>query len=251
MKITRLLPIYILGLTIVLSGTVFAEDINNDEFQQPREGIKREMMLRGSAPRTMLKGSGPEVRERLGGSEPRNKMEEESLQQRCDRIAKLVLKRLDIFETTKTNHQENYQKLLTRLNNIVTKLNEKDIDTTKLSTDIATLEGMITDYTTQYESFVVALKETVSGFTCTAENKDAFKDLLEQTKEDLKALKDSRQAIREFYLNTIREDLRFLRAGIEANKQGDREVPNPRGLRDRGEFEGDSTQPTTTEQEAQ
>ncbi len=135
-------------------------------------------------------------------------------ERKCEKVGELVNKRIAIFEKTKTNHAENYDKLSTKLTEIITKLNAKGFDTTKLTTDTATLSTMISEYKTKYASFVTELKAT-QGLACSADATITYKDKLEQSKGILQELRTMREKIRNFYTTAIREDIKALRQQAE------------------------------------
>lgn len=213
MKKYYLAPLYVLLISILFVRVVSAEEVENNETEgseTPRVTREERQQQRSDAREQKMETR--EVRQEENAAN-REQNQEARAQKRCEVVSELINKRVEIFKKTKTNHQENYDKLLSRLNEVSTKLNEKGLDTTNLNSDIATLTTMVSEYKTKYDSFVTQL-EQIQEVVC-GENATTYKDTLEQTKTMLQELRQLRIKIREFYLTEVREDLKLLRQQAE------------------------------------
>jgi len=219
MKLKPILPILFLSLVILFNGVVSAEEENEDTREVPNRDTT-ERLRSGSGPRREDREENEKLREQQ--KEENEKLRETkkeeikatNLEKRCEKVGELVTKRIEIFEKTKTNHAENYDKLSTRLADIVAKLTAKGFDTTKLTTDISTLNTMVSEYKAKYALFVTELKATQT-LVCTAEAPVSYKEKLDQSKEMLQELRTMREEIRNFYLTVIREDIKVIRQQAE------------------------------------
>lgn len=229
MKKFHLVSLYLLLISVFFVGVVSAEENEDYEDDAPRTRMVRtEQLDEEREEKEERRNSRIETRQ-ARVEEREEKREEEAAERkekreakRCEVVQELVSKRIEIFKKTKTNHQENYDKLVSRLNEVVLKLQAKGLDTTELSTDLATLETMIAEYKTKYESFVAQLDAT--GTVACGETSDVYKAKLEESKALVQELRQMRVKIRDFYLTEVREDIKALRELAEKSSEEENET---------------------------
>lgn len=128
---------------------------------------------------------------------------------KCELITSRVDERVGKFDNNKGLHQQQYAKLKERLSNLITKLNEKGYDTSKLSSDLSTLNSKIEKFGTDYKTFTDKLKESRT-YVCGA-SEGQFKTKLEEAKDLLKVVKQDSVDVRNYFKNTIKPDLQDLK----------------------------------------
>ena len=134
---------------------------------------------------------------------------EEIVKRVCNHLEDKVDLKVARFEANKNIHVEKYQRLKNRLMGVLDKLEDKGLDISQLEEDLETLDELIKDYAKAYEDFVESLRFT-KGYAC-GESDGDFKDALKEAKEKLAVVKRLRREIRDFYVNTIRKDIKDLR----------------------------------------
>ena len=115
--------------------------------------------------------------------------------QRCENIENRIATKIARFYENKASHIEKYNTLKAKLEEIVTSLADKGIDTTDLEAHIAVLNDMILEYAQAYADFIAEL-ESVESTAC-GEGND-FRDDMKAIRDKFKSLLDQRLAIRKY-----------------------------------------------------
>ncbi len=134
---------------------------------------------------------------------------------RCEAILERVTKRIENYNDNKAVHVDNYARLYEKLSDIATTLKDKGYDISQLAADLVTFDAMVKEYASAYSAFIGKLEAT-QDYTC-GESEGMFKQLLEESKEQLKMAIEKRQEIRAFYANTLRKDIQDIRTQIVAD----------------------------------
>ena len=129
---------------------------------------------------------------------------------RCEIITKNIDNRLARFNDNKNGHAIRYQELKTRLTNLISRLEQKGYDVSKLEADLTVLDTKIKKFADDYVTFIEQLK-TTKGFAC-GQSQGAFADALSKAKDLLRLVRQDAMDIRDYYQTQIKPDLMALRA---------------------------------------
>jgi hypothetical protein len=155
-----------------------------------------------------------------------NEDAEKTREQVRDRVCENIEEKIDLkvarFQDNVDLHVEKYNRLKTRLAEIMLNLEEKGYDVDNLSEHLDELDELILDYAQAYSDFIDSLIFT-RGFAC-GESEGDFRDNLRESRELLVIAKQKRAAIREFYVEVIRKDIKELRQQAEEPVENDLEV---------------------------
>ncbi len=147
---------------------------------------------------------------------------EERRERVCENIEERVDGRVERFREHRLNHGNMYTELLDKLRNIVARMQEFGLDTEALEVDIESLDVMVGDYSDLLAQLIDSI-DNVRGYACGDKDED-FREYLADSKELLKSVRDQRIAIREFYRDEIREDIKDLRTqAVELNSSEEME----------------------------
>lgn len=135
----------------------------------------------------------------------------------CERIQLRMQNRYDNYGLSKDKHLSVYNNMLERLNNFVDLANTAGIETTKLESDIATLESLIDEFKSLAEEGFTKMQETKASI-CDSEE-IAFRQSLVQSRNQLKETHRKAQAIRVFYHDTIRPDLLEIKEQLQSTEE--------------------------------
>ncbi len=214
--------IFLFVLTTLFSGLTFIyakEEGGEKEGEKARTSIAttlREKLQRSWESRGLKDIADKDAKEK------RENMTEEGWKDRCEAVKSKIGNRILQMEENKDSHITNYSRLTEKLSNIVANLKEKGLDTSELEDDLAQLEAMIKDYSDSYVEFVGMLQD-YSDNVCNGSGDDAAA-LFADVREKMKELVKERQAIREFFINEIRQDIKDLRQQATAlNKASEKE----------------------------
>lgn len=132
--------------------------------------------------------------------------------EKCKLIEANVETKTSRFDSNKAMHQEQYTQMKERLNNLVTQLKAKGLDTTKLETDVATLNTKTDKFVTDYEAYITKLKDT-KAYAC-GHSDGEFRSALQLARTAILPVRQDVIDIRSFYQTTIRPDLIALRTQL-------------------------------------
>ncbi|MFC1755850.1 hypothetical protein ACFLZK_00445 [Patescibacteria group bacterium] len=133
---------------------------------------------------------------------------DDRIKQRCENTANRIATKIARFQANKASHVEKYTTLKAKLEEIVTSLADKGIDTSDLEEHIAILDEMVLEYAQDYVDFIAAL-EDVENEACGEGN--GFKDDMKAIRDMFKSLLEKRLAIRKYYVEVIRLDIKGIR----------------------------------------
>jgi len=138
-----------------------------------------------------------------------NAIVQELKEKRCNRITEFIDKRIQTYDENKTKHIENHQKIVSKITTLMNSLNGKGFDTTQLQNDLNTLNQMVNSFAIKYNQFINTLR-TAKTLGC-GDSEEDFKQMMEQSRTELKFARDEAQAIWKFINTTIRKDLNDLK----------------------------------------
>ncbi len=133
----------------------------------------------------------------------------ETVEQRCARITKNIEKKTTGFDENKDRHYNAYKNLDDRLTKLSAKLKAKGYDVTELDADLVVLDGKIKTFATDYAAYLAKLGET-KEYACGHSDGD-FKAKLAEARALLKKVREDSQDIKNYFLNTIRPDIKKIR----------------------------------------
>ena len=131
----------------------------------------------------------------------------------CTATQNRVGARWQKYYDARMNRVENMERGVLALQERVEYFKEKGLNTSKLETDIATLQQLIGEYKTAYTDFLTALEEAKSIPCANYEGK--FLPELKQARDAWTIVRAKFQAIKDFYLSDIKPDLVELRSQLE------------------------------------
>lgn len=143
-----------------------------------------------------------------------NQVVAELQQKRCERIGSFIDNRILSYNENKDRHILNHQRILEKINTLISNLKAKGLDVTKLSNDYETLNSMTKSFAVKYSNFINQISEA-KQLGC-AESEGAFKEKMTESRASLKLARDEAQEIWKYINTVIRKDLNDLRT--EANK---------------------------------
>lgn len=133
----------------------------------------------------------------------------EIIQKRCEKRSQLIDTRITKFNTNKEKHLNNYNLIKQKLLNLITKLQKKGYDVSKLQADAKTWDEKVKKYAADYTTFIAKLTET-KNYAC-GESQGNFGLALNQARQQLLIVKQDAVDMRNFHLTVIRPDMQALR----------------------------------------
>ena len=131
-------------------------------------------------------------------------------EERCSRINERIDNRIGKFDESRSKHVTTYTNLRSRLQKFVDRAAADGQDVKQLRADLLILDGKIRKFTVDYQLYAAKLRESKS-FTCGHAEGD-FREKLSEARQQLKVVHEDAADIRSYYRETIREDLKALRA---------------------------------------
>lgn len=131
---------------------------------------------------------------------------------RCEAVNHRVEGRIAHFES-EDPHFKRVTKLNESLQMIATKAKEKGLNTSLLEADLLVLNEKIATFQDDYALFIQKLKDT-RNYTC-GHSEGQYKAALNESKAQLRIVKQDADDIKEFVKTTIKDDLSFLREGAK------------------------------------
>lgn len=126
-------------------------------------------------------------------------------QQRCAAIETKVNTRLQQMEQNRDKHYNLYQGVRKRIAALVTKFENRGCDVTKLKTDLATFDKLISDFAAAFRNFTSSM-QAVREYRCT-EKDGQFVTAAQTAKEKGVILREKAQAVHIYFKNTIQPEL--------------------------------------------
>jgi hypothetical protein len=145
-------------------------------------------------------------------------------EERCKLVNQRINDRLSNFQNKQNVDSTIFGNVYQRLTNLSIRLKSKGLDTTKLNEDLATLKTKIDKVHTDYVSFIDGLKQTQSS-TC-GHSQGEFMGKLGAARSILLTVRQDRQDVRNYILNTIKPDIMALRQQLAKQEQADNSETN-------------------------
>jgi len=127
----------------------------------------------------------------------------------CEKMQEKIQQRIQSYDANKKAKEDLYEKIKQKVSDIIVKLQGKGLDTTKLSADLLLLNSKIENYWTNRQAVISKLEES-SQYSCEIGDKQAFKTKLNEAKELHKLVLANAKDIRNFLINTIKNDISAL-----------------------------------------
>lgn len=139
----------------------------------------------------------------------------------CNATQKRMTERWDKYVTGRTNRADNLAKGVEKLKSLSVKFAAKGLVVTELNNDITTLEGLVADYNTAFNTFMTALQKA-KDMPCANYQKE-FLPQLKAAKYEWTKVKAAAVKIRDFYQSDIKPDLQALRVQLDKEISEDSE----------------------------
>lgn len=133
----------------------------------------------------------------------------ENKEKRCEAVTSKVTERVEKFDNNRQDNVIKHKRMVDGVKKIVEKLKEKGYDVTKLEADLKELDSKIVTAAKDFEVFITLLRESKS-FAC-GESQGQFTAKMAEAKKQLAVVKQDRMAIREYFVNTIKPDIKAVR----------------------------------------
>ncbi len=131
-------------------------------------------------------------------------------QAKCDLIEANVTRKITNFEANRNKHVASYIRTKEKVAAMVTKLEAKGYDVTKLKADLIEYDAKIKKFSDDHAAYIAALTST-QEFAC-GKSEGEFKTQLIAARGILKAVHDDSVAIRTYWAETVKPDLLALKA---------------------------------------
>ncbi len=202
----RRILITLMVATIALASGPLAVLAQTESGQAPPkpEELRQRLQQEKEAAKAAL------TQERMARIEQRCGMIKDRLKQIADRVATLKDKRANLYA--------NINRIL---NGIVDKLKDKDVDTSKLEEDIATLNTKADEAKALWDDYASALS-SLAEMRCDKDTDvTAFHDALEAAKQARIDLKAKVTEIKDFIKDVIKADLQAIREELKNKRTND------------------------------
>jgi len=166
------------------------------------------LMIASLAPAALAQQEGENPRERVS----------ERLQERWEKVQQRLELIITRFENNKERHIKVYNEMKAKVQQLLEQMQEKGLDVSKLSQDLAAWDEMIRRFASDYAALMETLKKLCSLEAGEAEQE--FRPLIQEAREQLRKVHQDVMEIRLFYQKTIRSDIQDLRSQLEGSGQG-------------------------------
>jgi hypothetical protein len=133
----------------------------------------------------------------------------------CNTITSKISARIGFFNDNRNKHIDNYISAKENINDLLTKLDAKGYDTTKIKSDLTQYDTLLQKLSTDYSTYVTELTAT-QNYAC-GKSEGEFRDQLVIAKTGLKAVHADDVAIHDYWVNTLKPDLQTLRNSIKSS----------------------------------
>ena len=130
---------------------------------------------------------------------------EGNLEKRCDRMQSNIEKRIEMYNQRKDVHKAAYERFLTKVAEIIEKLETKGKDTTQIAQEVEKLETLVKEFATSVESSV-AMLEDANDYNC-GQSEGEFKTRIQNTRVSFESTRKAAEAVRE-QMKVVRETIR-------------------------------------------
>ena len=134
----------------------------------------------------------------------------------CQAAVNKIDGRISYLNARKSLIDTRYTNVTTRVNGVITKASQNGGSTSKLQADLTTLAGLKSTFDSDFTSLISELN-TAKSTDCTSTKWSTVRKQI--TTLHQKAFSDNK-AIRNFYKNTLKPDLKTVRSSLKTNKNG-------------------------------
>lgn len=193
----------------------FAVAVGESSTGEEREQLKAER----AAAREEAKEAREEAREEA--KEAREEAKEERKEKRCERIQNRIQNREERYEEKLNRHEMKFDRVADKVESLSERFKDSGLDVSDLEASLATFEGMVNDLRDEQEAFIAALGET-ENYVC-GESEGEFKNQLKEAREMVPGIKEQVAEVRDYYKNTLREEILKLREQIKELREDNNE----------------------------
>jgi len=136
---------------------------------------------------------------------------------RCENIESKISSQNTKTIEIKDKHINNYQGIKSKVEQFITYAEKKNVDASKLKTDLVTLETKIQNLVNAANDYQNSISETKKA-TCGKPETD-FKTSLQSSRAKLQLVKQTSLEVRTFIQNTILSDIKAVKATIQTNNK--------------------------------
>lgn len=145
--------------------------------------------------------------------------QEARLKTRC-KAAQGLLKAAEVrIKGVETRRMTAYEKLISRLSELSTKLKGQGVDTTELDAQLTELQTSIDAFKAQIEEYKQSVSD-LAAMDCTADP-EAFKASLEAARAARAEAVEAAKEIHDYVLGTIKETLKEIKSQLNNNNEGE------------------------------
>jgi chromosome segregation ATPase len=203
----KLIAVFFSMIAISLGSFVFAKEDPNVRATTP----VREKVL----------NSGDEKRIQI-----REEVKTRAVEVRCTTRETRIQNKIDMYNRSEKFHEAKFQRVYDRLMALVAKLDEKNVDTSTLKTNLATLKEKIEVLQSKHAALIQAL-ENLKGLECTETEK--LNNSLPEIKSLVEEVRKAAQDIQSFLGTTVKSTLSDLKTELQSLKTEDKpKVENQR-----------------------
>jgi hypothetical protein len=138
-------------------------------------------------------------------------------EKRCEIITKRIDDKLNNFNENHFKHKNLHNNIREKLNRIITLAKEKNLDVSKLEEDLQTLDAKIKVFNDAYLTYIDKLK-TTKDYVCGNSEGEFIKKVVDASQE-LKTIRIASQDIKDFFQNTLKQDIKDLRNQISETEE--------------------------------
>lgn len=138
---------------------------------------------------------------------------------KCAKIQEKIAAKTAGFDENKDRHYNAYKNLKDRMEKFVAKLEAKGYDVTDFKAEVVVLDGKIQKFATDYAAYQAKLGET-KDYACGHSNGE-FKAKLQEARTLLKMVREDSKDIKNYYLNTIKPELKEIRKQKVSNTESE------------------------------
>lgn len=149
--------------------------------------------------------------------EQRQASREGQLAQACERVVAQIQTRIANYQDKKDSRVDRYQNMSDRVSELLDRLEETDVDTTQARSALAEFDVLITAFGESAEASLTELTLT-QEYAC-GESEGVFKEQLQLARESFEELKETGQAVHQYYLESLRPALQALREQVRADQE--------------------------------
>jgi|SRR3989344_681446 len=135
----------------------------------------------------------------------------------CQRVKDRIEERRERFQEHRDRRANIYRGVVQRLNNLVTKLEDRGCDASQVKTDISTFESLVDELMAAFNLFIDKLQAV--GIPVCQEEPGDWKTAMVQVREQLQLVKAKHQEVRAFYKDTLKSDVKVAGQACRATNE--------------------------------